>query len=45
MVVDNNSNLIKIVTIFIVGQNTSYEARKLIDNVFVANVRQVGHIG
>ena len=45
MVVDNSSNLIKIVTISIVGQKTSYDARKPIDNVFVANVRQAGHIG
>jgi hypothetical protein len=29
----------------IVGQKTSYDARKPIDNVFVANVRQAGHIG
>jgi len=45
MVVDNNSNLIKIVTISMVGQKTSYDACKPIDNVFVANVRQADHIG
>ncbi len=44
-VVDNNSNLIKIVTISIVRQKTSYDVRKPIDNVFVANVRQAGHKG
>jgi len=38
MVVDNSSNLIKIVTISIVGQKTSYDARKPIDNVFVATI-------
>ncbi len=32
MVVDKSSNLIKIVTISIVGQKTSYDARKPIDN-------------
>jgi hypothetical protein len=45
MVVDNSSNLIKIVTIFIVGHKTSYDVYKPIDNVFVANVCQAGHIG
>jgi hypothetical protein len=39
MVVNNSSNLIKIVTISIVAHKTSYDARKPIDNVFVANVR------
>jgi hypothetical protein len=42
MVINNSSNLIKIVTIFIVRQKTSYDVRKLIDNVFVANVHQTG---
>jgi hypothetical protein len=45
MVVTNNSNLIKIVTISIIGHKTFYDVRKPIDNVFVANVHQVGHIG
>jgi hypothetical protein len=45
MVVDNNSNLIKIITISIIGHKTSYDTHKPIDNVFVANVCQVGHIG
>jgi len=35
MVVDKSSNLIKIITISIVGQKTSYDVRKPIDNVFV----------
>jgi hypothetical protein len=38
MVVDNSSNLIKIVTISIVGQKTSNDVRKPIDNVFVATI-------
>jgi hypothetical protein len=45
VVVDNSSNLIKIVTTFIIRQKTFYDTRKPIDNVFVANVHQVGHIG
>ncbi len=45
MVVNNNSNLIKIVIISIIEHKTSCDTHKPIDNVFVANVCQVGHIG
>lgn len=47
LVVDNGSDLIKVVatSIAIVGQKTSCDAREPIDDVFVADVRQAGHVG
>ena len=42
LVVDNRSDLIKVVTTPIVGQRTSRDAREPIDDVFVADVRQAG---
>lgn len=45
LVVNNRSDLIKVVATLIVGQKTSRDARKPIDDVFVADVRQAGHVG
>lgn len=45
LVVDNGSDLVKIVTTPIVRQKTYCNARKPIDDVSVADVRQAGHVG
>ena len=45
LVVDNRSDLIRVVATPIVGRRTSRDAREPIDDVFVADVRQAGHVG
>lgn len=45
LVVDNRSDLVKVITTPIAGQRTSRDAREPIDDVFVADVCQAGHVG
>lgn len=45
LVVDNRSDLIEVVAAPMVGQGTYRNAHELIYDVFVADVRQAGHVG
>lgn len=45
LVVDNRSDLMEVVAAPIVGRGTYRDAREPIDDVFVADVRQAGHVG
>lgn len=45
LVVDNRSDLIEVVAAPMVGQGIYRDARKPIYDVFVADVRQAGHVG
>ena len=45
LVVDNRSDLIEVVAAPMVGQGTYRDAREPIYDVFVADVRQAGHVG
>nr|GFB03630.1 hypothetical protein [Tanacetum cinerariifolium] len=44
LVVDNRSDLVKVVAAPVVGQRTYRDARRPIYDVFVADVRQAGHV-
>ncbi|CAN6462372.1 unnamed protein product [Victoria cruziana] len=45
LVVDNRSDLVKVVVAPVVGQRTYRDARRPIYDVSVTDVRQVGHVG